>query len=107
MRKGCAQHFDRAFGLLVKADHLDAKMLASHGRLDGLEATATLAPALVELQDLVLLRRRYVDECASLAHLERQFESKAALRLLRQALARRVKPSRAASRSSTDRQAAI
>lgn len=66
-------------------------MLASHGRLDGLEATATLDPALVELQDLVLLRRRYVDECASLAHLERQFESKAALRLLRQALARRVK----------------
>ena len=37
-------------------------MLARNGRLDGLESTAPLDPALAELQDLVLLRRRYVDE---------------------------------------------
>lgn len=62
----------------------------SHRRLDGLESTATLGPALAKLQDLVLLRRRYVDKCASLGHLQ-QFESKAALRLLRQALEHPVK----------------
>ena len=83
VRKGCT--LAGARGLLVTTDCVDAEMLASHRRLDGLESTATLGPALAELQDLVLLRQRYVDECASLGHLEQQFESKAALRLLRQA----------------------
>ena len=91
VRKGCTRRFARARGLLVTTDRVDAEMLASHRRLDGLESTATLGRALAELQDLVLLRRRYVDECASLGHLEQQFESKAALRLLRQALRHRVK----------------
>ena len=91
VRKGCTRRFAGARGLLVTTDRVDAEMLASHRRLDGLESTATLGPALAELQDLVLLRRRYVDECASLGHLEQQFESKAALRLLRQALRHRVK----------------
>ena len=36
------------------------------GCLEGLAATAPLDPALAQLQDLVRVRRRFVDECASL-----------------------------------------
>ena len=94
VRPDYARRFAEALGLLVKTDHVDAKVLARYGRLEGLEATAPLDPALAQLQDLVLLRRRFVDECASLSRLEQELESKAALRQLRlqrQALERRVK----------------
>ena len=83
-----------ALGLLVKANRVDAKVLARYGRLEGLEATAPLDPSLAQLQDLVLMRRRFVDECASLGRLEQELESKAALRQLhlqRQAVECRVK----------------
>ena len=94
VRPDCARRFAEALGLLVKTDRVDAKVLARYGRLEGLEATAPLDAALAELQDLVLVRRRYVDECAALGRLEQELESKAAVRqvrLQRQALERRVK----------------
>ena len=94
VRPDCARRFAEALCLLVKTDRVDAKVLARYGRLEGLEATAPQDPALAQLQDLVLMRRRFVDECASLGRLEQELESKAALRQLRlqlQALERRVK----------------
>ena len=94
VRPDCARHFAEALGLLVKTDRVDAKVLARYGRLEGLEATAVLDAALAELQDLVRVRRRYVDECAALARLEQELESKAAVRqvrLQRRALKRSVK----------------
>ena len=94
VRPDCARRFAEALGLLVKTDRVDAKVLARYGRIEGLEASAPLDTALAELQDLVLLRRRFVDELAALAHLDQDLESKAALRQLRlqrTALERRVK----------------
>ena len=91
VRPDCARRFAEALGLLVKTDRVDAEVLARYGRLEGLEATAPLDAALAELQDLVLVRRRYVDECAGLGRLEQELESKAAVRQVRQALERRVK----------------
>ena len=94
VRPDCARRFAEALGLLVKTDRVDAKVLARYGRLEGLEATAPLDAALAELQDLVLVRRRYVDACAALGRLEQELEAKAAVRqvrLQRQALERRVK----------------
>ena len=94
VRPDCARRFAEALGLLVKTDRVDAKVLARYGRLEGLEATAPLDPALAQLQDLVRVRRRFVDECASLGRQEQELESKAAVRhvrLQRRALERRVK----------------
>ena len=91
VRPDCARRFAEALGLLVKTGRVDANVLARYGHLEGLEATAPLDPALAQLQDLVLRRRRFVDECASLGRLEQELESKAALRQLCQALKRRVK----------------
>ena len=78
MRPDRARHFAESLGLLVKADHLDAKILARYGHLEGLEATAPLDPALAQLQDLVLVRRHFVDEPASLGRPEQELESLAA-----------------------------
>ena len=89
-----ARRFAEAFGLLVKTDRVDAKVLARYGRLEGLESTAPLDPALAQLEDLVRVRRHFVDECASLGRQEQELESKAAARHVRQgrrALERRVK----------------
>ena len=94
VRPDCARRFAEALGLLVKTDRVDAKVLARYGRLEGLAATAPLDPALAQLQDLVRVRRRFVDECASLGRQEQELESKAAVRhvrLQRRALERRVK----------------
>ena len=93
VRPDCARRFAEALGLLVKTDRVDAKVLARYGRIEGLEATAPLDSALAELQDLVLLRRRYVADRAVLDRVEQELQSKAALRQLRlqrAALDRRV-----------------
>ena len=94
VRPDCARRFAEALGLLVKTDRVDAMVLARYGRLEGLEPTAPLDPALAELQDLVLVRRRFVAEGASLGRQEQELESKVAarqVRLQRQACERRVK----------------
>jgi len=65
VRPDCACRFAEALGLLVKTDGVDAQVLPHYGCLEGLEATVLLDPALAKLQDLVLVRRRFVDECAS------------------------------------------
>ena len=70
-----ARPFTEALGLLVNTDRVDAEILARYGRLEGVEATAPLDPALARLQDLVLVRRRFVDECASLGRPEQELES--------------------------------
>ena len=70
-----ARRFTEAPGLLVKTDRADAEILARHGRLEGVEATAPRDPALAQLQDLALVRRRFVDECASLGRPEQELES--------------------------------
>ena len=59
MRPDCARRFAEVLGPLVKTDHLDAKVLARYGRLEGLEATAPLHLALAQLQDPALVRRRF------------------------------------------------
>lgn len=46
VRPDRARRFAEALGLLVKADHEDAKALARYGRLEGLEVTAPLHLAL-------------------------------------------------------------
>ncbi len=94
VRPDCARRFAEALGLLVKTDRVDAKVLARFGRLEGLEATAPLDKALADLQDLVLLRRHFVDELASLSRIEQELGAKAGLlqlRLQRAAAERRVK----------------
>ena len=78
VRPDCAQRFAEALGPLIKTDRVDAKVLARYGRLEGLEATAPLDPALAQLQDLVRVRRRFVDECISLGRQEQELESPAA-----------------------------
>ena len=72
------RHFAEALGLLVKTDYVDAEVLARYGRLEGMEATAPLDPALTQLQDPVLALWRFVDESASLGCPEQELESKAA-----------------------------
>ena len=94
VRPDCARRGAEALGLLGKTDRVDAKALARYGRIEGLESNAALDTALAELQDPVLLRRRFVDELAAFAHLDQDLASKAALRQLslqRIALERRVK----------------
>ncbi len=94
VRPDCARRFAEALGLLAKTDRVDAKVLARYGRMEGLEATAPLDKALADLQDLVLLRRRFVDELAALGRIEQDLGAKAGLhqlRLQRNALERRVK----------------
>ena len=59
VRPDRARRFAEALGPLVKADHVDAKILARYGRLEGLEATALLHLALAQLQDLALVRQRF------------------------------------------------
>ena len=83
VRPDCARRFAEALGLLVKTDRVDAKVLARYGRLEGLEATAPLDKALADLQDLVRVRRRYVDEIAALGRLDQELGAKPALRHLR------------------------
>ena len=73
-----ARRFAEALGLLVKTNRVDARVLARSGRLESMEATALLDPALTQLQDPVLARRRFVDESASLGCPEQELESKAA-----------------------------
>lgn len=70
VRPNCARRFAEALGLLVKTDRVDAKVLARFGRMEGLEVTAPLDEALADLRDLVLVRRRCVDELASLERLD-------------------------------------
>lgn len=48
---------------------VDTFATGSEGRLEGFEPTAVLDPVLAELPDLVLLRRRYFDRCASIGRL--------------------------------------
>ena len=83
VRPDCARRFAEALDLLVKTDRMDAKVLARYGRLEGLEATAPLDKALADLQDLVRVRRRYVDEIAALGRLDQELGAKPALRHLR------------------------
>lgn len=75
-----ARRFAQAFGKLAKTDRVDAAMLARFGRLRELEATPPTAEKLRQLKDLVLTRRRFVDERADLGKLASELESKAALR---------------------------
>ena len=94
VRPDCARRFAEALGLLAKTDRVDAKVLARYGRLEGLEATAPLDQALADLQDLVRVRRRCVDEIAALGRLDQELGAKPALRHLRKlraALEREVK----------------
>ena len=94
VRPDCARRFAEALGLLVKTDRVDAQVLARFGRMEGLEATAPLDKALADFQDLVLVRRRCVDELASLGRLDQELGAKPALRHLRQlraSLERKVK----------------
>ena len=73
-----ARRFAEALGLLVKTNRVDAKILARSERLEGLKATTPLRLALAQLQDLVLARRRFVYESATLRQREQELESKAA-----------------------------
>ena len=94
VRPDCARRFAEGLGLLAKTDRVDAKVLARYGRLEGLEATAPLDQALADLQDSVLLRRRFVNELAALGRIEQDLGAKAGLhqlRLQRNALERHVK----------------
>ena len=78
-----ARRFAQAFGKLAKTDRVDATMLARLGRLEGMEATPPTAESLRQLKDLVLIRRRFVDERADLGKLAPELESKAGLRQVR------------------------
>ncbi len=78
-----ARRFAQAFGKLAKTDRVDAAMLARFGRLEGLEATPPKTANLRQLKDLVLIRRRFVDERADLGKLASELESKAGLRQVR------------------------
>ena len=78
-----ARRFAQAFGKLAKTDRVDAAMLARLGRLDGMEATPPTAESLRQLKDLVLIRRRFVDERADLGKLASELESRAGLRQVR------------------------
>ena len=78
-----ARRFAQAFGKFAKTDRVDATMLARLGRLDGLEATPPTAESLRQLKDLVLIRRRFVDERADLGKLASELESNAGLRQVR------------------------
>ena len=83
VRPDCARRFAEALGKLAKTDRVDAAMLARFGRLEDLEATPPTDPKLCELKDLVLVRRRFVDERADLRKLAAELASTAALRQVR------------------------
>ena len=53
MRPDCGRRFAEGLGLLVNTDCVDDNVVARYGRLEGLESTALLDPALAQLQDLV------------------------------------------------------
>lgn len=78
-----ARRFAQAFGKLAKTDRVDAAMLARLGRLAGMETTTPTAESLRHLKDLVLIRRRFVDERADLGKLAAELESKPGLRQVR------------------------
>lgn len=78
-----ARRFAQAFGELAKTDRVDAAMLARIGHLQGLEVTSPTAENLRLLKDLVLARRRFVDDQADLDKLASELESKVALRQVR------------------------
>ena len=78
-----ARRFAQAFGKLAKTDRVDAAMLARLGRLEGMETTTPTAENLRQLKDLVLIRRRFVDERADLGKMASEIESKAGLRQVR------------------------
>ena len=86
----CARCFAGVLGLLVETARVDAMICARHGRMERLEATAPLEPALAELQDLVPVGRPCVDEFASLGRPEQELGAKAVLRQMCSFLERKV-----------------
>ena len=92
-RKQADARLERVLRRFAKTDRIDAAMLARFGCLRSLEPTPPLEPSLANLKDLVLVRRRFVDERASLGKLESELGCKRArhqLRLARAEVERRL-----------------
>ena len=69
-----SRRFAEAVGQWAKTDRVDAAMLARYGHLRGLQATPPQPEPLVQLRDLLGLRRQWVRQCVVNQRLKDQWE---------------------------------